>query len=303
MENYLFNKNINGWSSWENIFQSINEFKKIIEKIFSIENLPITKIENQTPGTCAVFKIGVYIIKIFPPLESSIDFKMDFKNELFGLKLANKYNINSPNLISYGELQDKYIFRYIITEYIDGIELKYLWDKLSNEEKYNIGKELKKYTDSLNQKTINFTEKTPFRYSSSAQSFNDFQNFFKKERDLYINSNIYDNFLYVHGDLTKDNILFSNNEIYIIDFADSLLAPKFYEDSLIISELFSFDKSAILGYFDSYDIDKITDICIDGLLIHNFGGEIIKNFFYNIEKIKNINDLKNIIKNKLIEKI
>ena len=74
-----------------------------------------------------------------------------------------------------------------------------------------------------------------------------------------------------------DNILInSNGKISIIDFAESVQAPKVYEDALIAIELFNFDKSLLVGYFGGCNSDTIAQTCFDGLLIHDFGGDIIK---------------------------
>ncbi len=301
MKKYLFNYNIVDWHTWGKVFQSINIFNDLLKEIFKNENLVFTKIENTIPGTNAVFKIGDYIIKIMPPIESGEDLNMDFDNELYSLKEVNRLDINAPKLISYGIIEDRYIFRYAIFEYIIGEELHNIWDTLDNNSRYAFGVELRQIVDKLNTNIKNFTDKNPFSSNKSNLSFSNYNVSFKLERIKYINNYDYKDFIYVHGDLTKDNIIISHNNMYLIDFADSMMAPSFYEESLIISELCNFDYYFILGYFKEYNIEKLSDITLNGLLIHEYGGELIKSNIGDIDNINNIYDLKNLIINKFIE--
>ena len=68
----MFAANIDGWSSWRMIFQSIKDFEPLIKYIFNRHNLPFTEIEHCTPGTNAVFKVGGLVAKIFAPKESGM---------------------------------------------------------------------------------------------------------------------------------------------------------------------------------------------------------------------------------------
>jgi len=106
----LFTAQINGWQSWGKIFQSIRDLEPLIKYIFRHHNLPFTEIENCTPGTNAVFKVGGLVTKIFAPKESGMDTYSDYKTELFGIERANRLGIQVPQLVLNGTVEDKYIF-------------------------------------------------------------------------------------------------------------------------------------------------------------------------------------------------
>ena len=100
--------------------------------------------------------------------------------------------------------------------------------------------------------------------------------------------------IFVHGDLCYDNFIIDNKgNIYIIDFADSVIAPFSYEHGHLASVLFNFNKSYLKGYFGKYKINDIVDLCFDGILIHDFGGDIVAENISGIDKINCLNDLRN----------
>jgi len=56
--------------------------------------------------------------------------------------------------------------------------------------------------------------------------------------------------VYAHGDLTPDNVLLdARGRLYIIDFADAVLAPVEYELASIVCQVFSFERPFMEGYF------------------------------------------------------
>jgi hypothetical protein len=128
---------------------------------------------------------------------------------------------------------------------------------------------------------------------------------FIKERNEYIKSHNFGERVFVHGDLCGDNILLKTqdrqpheSEIYIIDFADAVLAPDIYEHALVASELFKFDPYLLRGYFGDCHADELTEICFNGLLIHDFGGDIAEHTIANPNEINNLKDFREKIKAK-----
>jgi serine/threonine protein kinase len=120
------------------------------------------------------------------------------------------------------------------------------------------------------------------------------------ERKEYIKSLVLDDMVYVHGDLNQDNILVdSNNKVVIIDFADALLAPREYELPVIICEVFGFSRPYLEGFFTEVNIQNITDMCLKGILIHHFGGTVIRENLGPIDEITSISKLKEKIYNAL----
>ena len=54
-------------------------------------------------------------------------------------------------------------------------------------------------------------------------------------------------------------------------------------------ELFDLDPVLLRGYFGNYTADSLTDLCFNGLLIHDFGGDIVAQHIGIPEEIPSIN--------------
>lgn len=288
----LFTAKLNGWDSWGRIFQSIPTFEPLIKYIFKKEKLPFSEIEHCTPGTNAVFKVGNYVIKIFAPKESGIDSTSDFHTESFAIARANKLSVPVPKLIASGSVQDRYEFAYMILEHVNGTEINKV--DLSFTEKVKIGQKLRKLTDSLNTPCPPFNDIDVIHDQIRQKRWEKYPERFKKERLDYIQSHHFGDTVFVHGDLNGDNILITPNlDLHIIDFADAVLAPPIYEEALVALELFRFDQAYMQGYFGQYNKDEITDICFNGILIHDFGGDIIQNFIGQVSELESLEKLRN----------
>jgi serine/threonine protein kinase len=290
---YLFNKDICDWTTWGQVFQSIDAFEVLIRDIFIKENISLDKIEQCKPGTNAVFKVGNYIINIYAPEESGLNTDSDYYTEVFGMQRANLLSIPIPKLVAKGMVEDKYKFRYLIMEYIDGQTLGDIENKLSDNEKMIIGEKLRSITDELNKACETFNDIHIINRELNNKRWDIFSDDFNNERIEYLKKLILKDEVYVHGDLNPDNVLLhENGQVYIIDFADALLAPSEYELPAIICELFCLDKAFMKGYFGEESLEDITELCLKGLLIHDFGSNIIRCNFGNINEITSIKSLK-----------
>lgn len=123
----------------------------------------------------------------------------------------------------------------------------------------------------------------------------------RSERHEYIRSHKYGEKVFVHGDLCGDNILLTpEGELYIIDFADAVLAPKVYEHALVAVELFSLDPAFLLGYFGEISSDELLEICFSGLLIHDFGGDVVERHIGRPDEFCGLDDLRKKLKQKIM---
>jgi len=288
----LFTEQINNWQEWGEIFQSIPAFAPLVEHILKKENLPVAKIENLTPGTNAVFKVGEYVIKIFAPPEFSEDgdYGTNVDVELFGIKWANARDVSAPKLIADGVVRDKYHFRYMIMEYIHGKMLGEIEDSLSYEDKVIIGKNVRKITDRLNTTCENFTHIDVMQYAKNNEGWNNdgFPESFQKERleyldNLFINE---EDKVYCQSDFHCENILVDDElNVYIIDFADAMFAPAEYEQAYVVSALFCFEKPYMTGYFGDYSVEDILDLCMNWLPVHAWGNSTVEG---NLEFVEDI---------------
>ena len=276
--NNVFLGEIKDWDTWGEVFQSISLFKNLIIKIFEKENLEISEISNVTPGTNAVFKVGNYIIKIFVPIESGYDAEKDYFFEITGMKRAMQLGINIPNLIATSEIKDKYLFRYIIMDYINGKEAKDVLKKYSLDEKINFVKQLKSNLNKMNTspnkdfKIIDIKEKAlkNNRWNIlKPHVVNQIKSLIKEYKE--------DEKVYVHGDITSDNVIIDENgKLYIIDFADGTIASKEYELPPILFDLFDFDKDMIKEFIGNIDLTDFIEKTFYSIFIHEFGIYFIK---------------------------
>ncbi|MFP3388107.1 aminoglycoside phosphotransferase family protein [Brevibacillus sp. SIMBA_040] len=289
----LFTNEINGWDSWGKLCLTISTFEPLIKSIFVKEKLHFTKIEHCTPGTNAVFKVGDYVIKIFAPKESGIDNTADFETESFAMHRAIRLGVSVPKLITSGFIQDKYRFSYMIMDYVNGTEINKLNKNLTFEEKVTIGQRLRLITDAINTPCSSFNGIDVIHDKDRQNRWEKYTKYFRKERLNYIHTHDFGEKVFVHGDLNGDNILLTRDQkLYIIDFADAVLAPAVYEHALIACELFQFDKAFMIGYFGNYNIDEITELVFNGILIHDFGGDVIEQYVGQLSEFDSLRILR-----------
>ncbi len=290
---YLFKNNICDWKSWGKVFNSIDAFSDIIKKIFAMENIDFNHIELCTPGTNAVFRVGNYVVKIYAPKESGMNTESDYFTECFGMERAEKLNILTPNVVAKGIIEDRYKFLYLIMEYIQGDTLGDIEDKLTDDDKFKVGEELRTITEKLNTVSEPFNRINIIERELNNKRWNIFTESFNEDRVLYLKKLHLDNLVYVHGDINPDNVLITKDKkLYLIDFADAHTAPKEYEIPPLVCETFCFEKSFMKGYFGEENPVEIMEQCIKGLLIHDFGSYMIKDNLGNIRDITSINILK-----------
>lgn len=296
----LFTKSIENWSDWGKIFQSIPDFAPMVDEILRREKLPSAPLENLTPGTNAVFKAGELVVKIFSPKESGLDGAADMESELFATEFANKHGVNSPKIVAHGEIRDKYDFKYLVMSFERGEQFGDCVDSMSDARKIALGRELRRITDRMNLPCERFNRSDPFDRSFGGGRWEKFSERFKFERLEYISSMKRDGFVFVHGDLNPDNILVDGDgSLTILDFADALVAPICYEHALVVSELFRFDSSLIRGFFGEYDPKSLANFILDGLLLHDFGGDVIAQRVCSPSEVDCLDDLYRIILEKV----
>ena len=271
----LFTKQINNWNDWGDIFQSIPTFTPLIEQIFRKENLPVAAVENLTPGTNAVFKVGGYVVKIFIPIRGGgklWNYGTDVNVELFGMRWANALGVPSPKLIADGVIENKYHFRYMIMEYIHGKLFDQMKDSLTYEQKVIIGHNVRNITDKLNVPCENFTPINVMAYAIKNSGWEDegFPESFCGELAAYLKNFQMGQKVYCHGDLHGGNIIIDDDmNVFIIDFADAMYAPPEYEQVYVIGGFFDFEQPYMEGYFGgSYDIEDIIELCMKWLPVH-----------------------------------
>jgi len=293
MGDTLFTEHIKDWKGWGKVYQSIPAFMPLVRHIMHKEGLPFDGIENMEPGTNAVFKVGGYVIKIFAPPEFSMDgdFGINADVELFGMRLAYARGVPVPKLIADGLIEDRYSFRYIIMEYIDGIILGKIESKLSYDDKVKVGRQIRHITDLMSAPCAGFTPIDVIKHSTADKKWKGegFPASFLGERlkylaDFHMNDNEKS---FCHGDFHCDNILVGDGlKVHLIDLADAMHAPAPYDWAYIVSALFCFEKPYMTGYYGGdYDIGEVVDLCMAWLPVHAWGHATIKGHFKCVEDI------------------
>ena len=271
---FLFPKDIHNWDDWGDVFQSIPLFTPLIEHIFAKENLPMSPIENLTPGTNAVFKVGAYVVKIFVPVSGGKlwNYGADIDVELFGMRWANTLGVPSPKLIAQGVVEDKYAFQYIIMEHVRGKLFEQVKDSLTYEQKVTIGRNVRAITDKFNTPCENFTPIDVLAYAMANPDWEaeGFPLSFRQELSAYLKHFTMPDKVYCHGDIHGGNILLDDDmNVCILDFADAMYAPPEYEQVYILGGFFNFERPYMEGYFGGdYDTESIVALCMQWLPIH-----------------------------------
>lgn len=292
----IFLEEIKDWDSWGKVFQHIPSFEKLINKIFEKEGLACKEISNLTAGSNAVFKVDNLVVKIFAPVESGVNTEVDYNYEIDGMKRAMRLGINIPKVMATSFIQDKYLFRYIIMNYIEGKEAKDILKNYSGSEKLEFVRQLKENLNKMN--TV--SEEIHLDFDVKERVLRNHRwNELPKEvvfqiKELVRNYDI-SNKVYVHGDLTGDNVMISSEgKLYIIDFADSRIAPSEYEFPPILFDLLDFDKIMIKEFIGGQNIESFVKKCFYGILIHEFGIYFVKLICERIIG-KKISELTNIL--------
>jgi len=276
--NNAFFEEIKDWETWRRVFQSIPAFEKLIMKIFEKESLNYKEISHLTAGSNAVFKVDNFVVKIFAPIESGFNTEIDYNSELLGMERAIDLSINIPNIVATSFIEDKYLFRYIIMDYLDGKDAKNILKYYSYSQKIAFVRQLKETISKMNTE---FEGEYPALDVKERILTNTRWNMLNNKIVTQVKEliNNYDMLsqVYVHGDITGDNVMITQKGmLYIIDFADGRIAPKEYEFPPILFDLFDFDKIMINEFIGGQEIEDFVEECFYGILMHEFGAYFVK---------------------------
>jgi serine/threonine protein kinase len=275
---HVFGEEIKDLGSWAKVFQSIPAFEALINKIFEKEGLACGKISHLTPGTNAVFMVDDLVVKIFAPVESGFDSETDYRVETAGMERAIRLGIHVPNVIASSFISDRYFFRYMIMDHIEGAEAKDVIHRYPPDQKIAFVQQLKDNILKLNTpfESDAFTVDVKERALANTRWDSLPPPLTAQMRELLQNRDMTDK-VYVHGDITGDNVIVSpGGKLYIIDFADGRIAPKEYEYPPILFDLLDFDKIMIGEFMRGPDSGRFAEECFYGILMHEFGFEFIR---------------------------
>ena len=275
----LFTEKIECWEDWGRVYHSIPAFEKLIRCIFERERLPMTEITHLTPGTNGVFRVGEYVVKIYAPKESGMDQTDSRQTEIFAAKFAEGAGVCIPSVLACGEVCDRYSFAYMIMKYIEGKELGEILKGCGEERQFRLGQRLREYTDAMNIPCSPFNRIQVISDPDRSRRWKPYSEDFRRGRSVYLEGKDFGEFVFTHGDLCADNILVDEEErLIVIDFADAVLAPGCYEPSLLAFEYHSYP-AFLQGYWKGSGRKEVAGQVFDGILLHDFGGDIVKAAF------------------------
>ena len=272
----LFTETIANWADWGRVYQSIPAFAKLAEEILRREGFPAAPLAPLTPGTNAVFLAGDVVVKIYAPKETGMDQSKDKETEVFAARFAKSRRLSAAPILAEGVIRDKYDFSYLLMRYIHAPSLDDLLPEADEKRQFALGKALRQATDRLNVPCPAFCGADALCLPEESR-WESFPASFQNERCAFVETHPYGEPVFVHGDLCTDNVLVGN-ELVLIDFADALLAPKCYEHALVLFEYRAYP-AFLRGFFDGEDAEKVYGDVLAGILIHAFGGDLVKDAF------------------------
>lgn len=218
MSEYLFSHIIDGKASWSILYRSIEAFAPLAEYILERHGLPRAELETLAPGTNAVFGAGGYVFKIFAPDESGFGVARDFYIELGGLTRAERLEIAVPSPVASGEVRDRYLFRYIVMRRVSGTPVCELADSISVAHKRRLGQSMRDITTRLNTPCEPDALPNALDCAEELSGFDAMPYTFRRERSELLCYYKSSPLVYVHGDLTGENVLVDRDGgYYMID--------------------------------------------------------------------------------------
>ena len=234
----LYNPNFNEdtlvvFETFEVIKNLVKERLELAKTIVN-NNLDIFKNIQLIEEINAGFNVNnKYIIKICgdKTKENLFDIEANFYNK-------NKDNENIPKLYKYDKSKEIVPYVYEIIEKVNGKSVYYYWYKMNEIERENFIKRLvnilkqihkneyKSYdwSNHIKERILSSYNKTKYKFNEEEKniilcSLNNYDEILKDNR-----------FSLIHNDLHFDNILLDNkNNIKLIDFNDSIIAPFDYD--------------------------------------------------------------------------
>ncbi len=288
----LFQIDIASWADWGRVFQDREAFTPLCMAILEKEGLPQLPLSPLTPGTNAVFRSGGAVLKVFYPPECGADSLYDWETEKRVLEFAAEAGVSAPKLLAAGEIEDQYLFRYLIIEFCKGREAGGMLAELPPEEKTAFAAAVRAMLARMNQPAEGLiAQKDLARQALTNPRFEglhpglraDFRALANEYGALDKKVPPFFSPVLVHGDCTGENLLAEKvgNEfsLRLIDFADCCIAPCWYELPPVTFELFREDPLLVQAYIGEASPAEFLERLIWGLALHDFGGDILKGFF------------------------
>lgn len=155
----------------------------------------------------------------------------------YNFYIKNSSNQNIPKLYKYDNSKKVVPFVYEIIEKVDGKTLYYFWYKMNEKEREEIIKKILYIIKDIHKERYNNYDFADKIKNEVIDNFQKSKNLFNKEETIILKKSLefYDEilsdnrFALIHNDLHFDNILYDNENLKLIDFNDSKIAPIDYD--------------------------------------------------------------------------
>jgi len=251
---------LDDYTSWHGFLKTPEVFAPLIKHIHEINNLSFDEMSFMKMTIGAVFRTGDKVTKIFfpPEVKKRVSDRREYVAELTVMEHARNAGILVPDVICNGTVRDgPYTFNYIVMNYIEGTLAKDMIPEYNDSEKVEFAFKLKEIAAKLHSPNSGlmiprFNE--PDRINNVF--WNDMPESFKEDRLGHIADAIFPEPVVCHGDMGMQNIIVdAEGRLHLIDFAESILAPHYYDLPLLYSD------SILMGaYYGDYQNEVFYDV-------------------------------------------
>lgn len=270
----------------------------VAAKILSLNGLPIKNefFRFKSSPSHIVLRCGRLVVKIFPTDTDLDGADLGYKSEMYAYQRLQMDFMSAPRLIASGEVFAKYLFRYIVLEYIPGVNFRSIKVEPDREKKRDFAKQLFQISALINRPEDDFNGVDVLKKATERNCFAGMPNGFREQREEILHNFRPNCFLFSHGNLTRDNILVGFGDVlYVVGFSHACVAPIEYEIANIALDLLGMDKYYLRGFWGLYDSFELAERCLHGVLLHENGEQIIRRAFGDVGCIKNVNELRDMI--------
>ena len=273
----LFNGIINDDSDSWHFLCSTEAFLPLIRYIYERNSMTFNKVSS-IPSS--VFHTGDKVIKLFCPpevLTREHDIH-EYETELTVMEHARSAGILVPDVMCSGSICDgPYTFNYIIMNYVEGVSAKKVISSYSDIEKKEFAQKLREIKTKLHVPAhgVNIPRfDDPGRINSALWA--SYPESFREDRKRVIENTVFPELVVCHGDMGRQNIIVdTRGHLYLIDFAESVQAPYYFEDSKLIED-YGCDRVLMKALYGNYENDVFYDMVTTSMLLGWFNGILIE---------------------------
>ena len=297
----IFNEIISNNRSWENAAKS-GAFIPLIKHIYEINHITFGEIRLISENN-EVFQVGNTAIKLFRPPEAKLPgYERIYETELSAMNFCKSAGVLTPDIICTGIIKDEvYSFPYTVMVYIDGVLANEIISGYDKKSKIEFSQKLKEMTDKIYIPTdIDIPRYVDYDKMGSTLWAYRMPELFREDREQYLAKIKFPEPVFQHGDLHDRNIFIDKQgRLVLIDFAESLIAPSYYDIAPLILNDGWYDKIRLEAYFGEYKNDVFYDNFTTAWLLNWFGPEYIimraKEMGIDFASITSVNVLRNMV--------